>query len=338
MRVAIDLVKSGEARRLRQRRQHRRADGDLALRAQDAARHRPSGDRLGAAHHERAAPTCSISAPTSTARPSTCCSSRVMGCDPGRAPWSTGSARRVGLLNIGEEEIKGNEVVKQAAELLRASGAQLPRQRRRQRHLQGHDRRRGLRRLRRQRRAQDLRGPGADAGHLPARGVHAQPAPPSWPRWSRCRCSPRSGAASTRAATTARRCSGCAASWSRATARPTGFAFAARSSAPPRRCGAACSSASRERLAVAEPAALAEADVMNVFAHHRHRQLPAAARSSPTQRARARASTPPTSGSSRAPASASATSPPSDRRRATSRSRRRARRSRPPGRPPATST
>jgi glycerol-3-phosphate acyltransferase PlsX len=29
---------------------------------------------------------------------------------------------RVGLLNIGEEDIKGNEVVKKAAELLRASG------------------------------------------------------------------------------------------------------------------------------------------------------------------------------------------------------------------------
>ena len=28
----------------------------------------------------------------------------------------------MGLLNIGEEEIKGNEVVKQAAELLRSSG------------------------------------------------------------------------------------------------------------------------------------------------------------------------------------------------------------------------
>jgi glycerol-3-phosphate acyltransferase PlsX len=31
----------------------------------------------------------------------------------------------VGILNIGEEEIKGNEVVKAAAELLRASGSEL---------------------------------------------------------------------------------------------------------------------------------------------------------------------------------------------------------------------
>ena len=75
----------------------------------------------------------------------------------------------VGLLNIGEEDIKGNEVVKQAAELLQASRPQLLRQRRRRRHLQGHDRRRGLRRLRRQRRAEDLRRPGADALRVPAR-------------------------------------------------------------------------------------------------------------------------------------------------------------------------
>ena len=53
MRVAINLVKNGDGARLRERRQHRRADGDLALRAEDAARHRPSGDRLGAAEHAR---------------------------------------------------------------------------------------------------------------------------------------------------------------------------------------------------------------------------------------------------------------------------------------------
>jgi len=40
----------------------------------------------------------------------------------GGAAAITGHAPRVGLLNIGEEVIKGNEVVKQAAELLRASG------------------------------------------------------------------------------------------------------------------------------------------------------------------------------------------------------------------------
>ena len=49
MRVAINLVKDGDGAGLRLGRQHRRADGDLALRAEDAAGHRPSGDRLAAA-------------------------------------------------------------------------------------------------------------------------------------------------------------------------------------------------------------------------------------------------------------------------------------------------
>ena len=41
---------------------------------------------------------------------------------PGRVGRRTRRRPSVGLLNIGEEDIKGNEVVKQAAELLRASG------------------------------------------------------------------------------------------------------------------------------------------------------------------------------------------------------------------------
>ena len=82
----------------------------------------------------------------------------------------------VGLLNIGEEDIKGNDVVKQTARAAESVGPQLLRQRRRQRHLQGHGRRHRLRRLRRQRRAEDLGRPGADAFGLPARGIHAQSA------------------------------------------------------------------------------------------------------------------------------------------------------------------
>ncbi len=82
----------------------------------------------------------------------------------------------VGLLNIGEEAIKGSEIIKRAGELLRAAGAagpdQLPRQRRRQRHLQGHDRHRGVRRLRRQRGAQDRRRSGRNDHQLPEAGVH----------------------------------------------------------------------------------------------------------------------------------------------------------------------
>ena len=74
----------------------------------------------------------------------------------------------IGLLNIGEEDIKGNDVVKETAELLKASTLNFVRQRRRRRHLQRHDGRRRLRRLRRQRRAQDVRGTRADALRVPA--------------------------------------------------------------------------------------------------------------------------------------------------------------------------
>jgi glycerol-3-phosphate acyltransferase PlsX len=63
----------------------------------------------------------------------------------------------IGLLNIGEEDIKGNDVVKRTARIAQAVGAQLRRQRRGQRHLQGHDTRRGLRWVRRQCHAQSVR-------------------------------------------------------------------------------------------------------------------------------------------------------------------------------------
>ncbi len=76
MRVAINLVKDGARAGLRLRRQHRRADGDLALRAEDAARHRPAGDRRRSCRRAPASRRCSTSAPTSTARPSNWCSSR----------------------------------------------------------------------------------------------------------------------------------------------------------------------------------------------------------------------------------------------------------------------
>ena len=151
MRVAINLVKDGDGARVRFRRQHRRADGDRALRAEDAARHRPSGDRVATADARPATRSCSTSAPTSTARRSTWCSSRRWA-----ARWSAavdGIERpTVGLLNIGEEDIKGNDVVKADGRAAEGVDAQLLRQRRRRRHLQGHDRRRRLRRLRRQRR------------------------------------------------------------------------------------------------------------------------------------------------------------------------------------------
>ena len=82
MRVAIQQVKDGRApqRRPRLGRQHRRADGGGALRAEDARRHRPAGDRRRTAQRARAAPPrCSTSAPTSIARPQHLLQFAVMG-------------------------------------------------------------------------------------------------------------------------------------------------------------------------------------------------------------------------------------------------------------------
>ena len=81
----------------------------------------------------------------------------------------------IGLLNIGEEAIKGNDVVKEAAELIRATHLNF------YGNVEGNDIYRGvvdvdrLRRLRRQRGAEDVRRRGADDGRLPARGVQPQP-------------------------------------------------------------------------------------------------------------------------------------------------------------------
>ena len=64
----------------------------------------------------------------------------------------------VGLLNVGVEEIKGMEEVKEAGRVLREAGLAvdgLSRLRRGRRHRQGHRRRRGHRRLCRQHRAED---------------------------------------------------------------------------------------------------------------------------------------------------------------------------------------
>ena len=68
----------------------------------------------------------------------------------------------VGLLNVGSEELKGHEAVREASAMLRDTHAarQLPRLRRGRRHRQGHGRRGRHRRLHRQHRAEDHRGHG----------------------------------------------------------------------------------------------------------------------------------------------------------------------------------
>jgi fatty acid/phospholipid biosynthesis enzyme len=64
---------------------------------------------------------CSTSVPTSIAARSICSSSASWARHAGFRTRAQGAADRVGLLNIGEEAIKGNDVVKRAAELLRAT-------------------------------------------------------------------------------------------------------------------------------------------------------------------------------------------------------------------------
>ena len=167
MRVAINLVKDGTARGLRVRRQHRRADGHLALRAEDAARHRPPGDRRRSCPTKKGVTTVLDLGANVNCTPEQLVQFAVMGVAlasavdgierPDRRP---AQHRRGG--HQGQRRRQGD---RGAAQGLRP---QLPRQRRGQRHLQGHDRRRRLRRLRRQRRAEDLRGPRADALRVPA--------------------------------------------------------------------------------------------------------------------------------------------------------------------------
>ena len=113
----------------------------------------------------------------------------------------------VGLLNIGEEDIKGNDVVKETAELLKSAPINFYGNVEGDDIYRGHHRRRRLRRLRRQRRAQGVRRPRRDAVRVPAqRSSRAIPRASS--RRSRpCPRSPRSRGASTRAATTAPRSS-----------------------------------------------------------------------------------------------------------------------------------
>ena len=118
MRVAIDLVKSGEAHAC----VSAGNTGALMAISRFVLKTLPGIDRRSRpclpnmrARYLRARPR----APTSIAPRSTCCSSASWArCWPRR--WSRRPT--IGLLNIGVEDIKGNEAVKQAAALLRASG------------------------------------------------------------------------------------------------------------------------------------------------------------------------------------------------------------------------
>ena len=84
-------------RRLRERRQHRRSDGDRAFRSEDAARGRAAGDRVAHSRRAAAIPTCWIWAPTRSCTPAQLCQFAVMGSmlgggSRGRSRAAAGSA------------------------------------------------------------------------------------------------------------------------------------------------------------------------------------------------------------------------------------------------------
>jgi len=103
---------------------------------------------------------------------------RHHGGDAGRGGGAQGQAS-VGLLNIGEEDIKGNDVVKRAAELLRESELNFIGNIEADGNLQG-----GAdvvcATIRRQRHAQGVRGNGADGAQLIRRNSCAAFSP-GWP-------------------------------------------------------------------------------------------------------------------------------------------------------------
>ena len=120
MRVAVNLVKDGTAQACVSAGNTGRTDGDLAVRAQDAAGCRPTGDRDAAADTKGVTTVLDLGAnvnctPAQLVQFAVMGSALVSAVDGIERPT-------VGLLNIGEEDIKGNDVVKQTGELLKASG------------------------------------------------------------------------------------------------------------------------------------------------------------------------------------------------------------------------
>ncbi len=122
MRLAIDLVKEGRAAGHGQRRQYRRAHRDGALRAEDRGSGRTRSHHVdGAGAQRRRTRTCSTSARIPRPRRLQLAQFATMGSIVARDVFGIANPR-IGLLNIGEEETKGHELVQDAHELIRASG------------------------------------------------------------------------------------------------------------------------------------------------------------------------------------------------------------------------
>ena len=130
LRVAIELVKNGEADAC----VSAGNTGALMATARYVLKTLPGIDRpaiISAVPGRRAADTtCSISAPTSVARSQHLLQFALMGSVVAGDMLDV-ARPRVGLLNIGDEDIKGNEMVREAGELLAQQRPELHRLRRR---------------------------------------------------------------------------------------------------------------------------------------------------------------------------------------------------------------
>ena len=120
MRVAAELVAAAQGGGARERRTHRRDGAGGTRRVRHGARRRSSGagDHDPDAESSRGAARCWCECRVPAAAPAAICGDGVCVC-PSRARAS--SEPRVGLLSIGEEETKGNELTREAHRLLKAA-------------------------------------------------------------------------------------------------------------------------------------------------------------------------------------------------------------------------
>ena len=136
MRVAIDLVKEGEAHAC----VSAGNTGALMATARFVLKMLPGIDRpaicTSHSHHDGHTRMLDLGANVDCTRRAPA-AVRAHGLGAGQGGGQQSSSPRVGLLNIGEEEIKGNEQVKEAARLLCRQSAELQRLRRGRRYLQG---------------------------------------------------------------------------------------------------------------------------------------------------------------------------------------------------------
>ena len=170
IRVAAEAGRARRGGGALQRRPHRRDGDGGARRVRHAAGRRSSGAG-GDDSDARSGPAVLLDVGASVeCRPQHLLQFAVMGSVYARVGVRR-RAPRVGLLSIGEEETKGNELTREAHRLLKAAPLALHRQRRGARRLQRRGRRHRLRRLHRQRRAEDQRGAGRGGRGAAARGA-----------------------------------------------------------------------------------------------------------------------------------------------------------------------